>query len=50
MGYDNHPVDFAAHVEWSQDRSGFGAASLLAFPKSAVNPSTAQQRSATGII
>ncbi|BFM99749.1 hypothetical protein MOXK02_13080 [Moraxella sp. K02] len=39
MGYDNHPVDFAAHDRIGQDRSGFGAASLEAFPQERSKPS-----------
>ena len=39
MGYDNHPVDFAAHDRMGQDRSGFGAASLEAFPQERSKPS-----------
>lgn len=39
MGYDNHPVDFAAHDRIGQDRSGFGAASLEAFPQKRSKPS-----------
>lgn len=39
MGYDNHPVDFAAHDRMGQDRSGFGAASLEAFPQKLSKPS-----------
>ena len=39
MGYDNHPVDFAAHNRMGQDRSGFGAASLEAFPQKRSKPS-----------
>ena len=39
MGYDNHPVDFAAHDRMGQDRSGFGAASHEAFPQERSKPS-----------
>ena len=39
MGYDTHPVDFAAHDRMGQDRSGFGAASLEAFPQKRSKPS-----------
>ena len=39
MGYENHPVDFAAHDRTGQDRSGFGAASHEAFPQERSKPS-----------